>query len=107
MTQKASKKNWLRLLSNRYILLSVAFVVWMVFFDTNSWMIHRELNQEIEVLEQRKQQFQKDIQADADFVENMKDTFEMERYARSHYYLKKDNETIFLIEETDSSQTNQ
>ncbi len=107
MTKKISYKNWLNLLSNRYIILSMAFVVWMIFFDTNSWMIHRELNQEIEVLEQRKNQFEQDIQSDADFVTKMKDTFEMESYARSHYYMKKDNETIFLIEEADSSQIKQ
>ena len=36
----------------------------------------------------------------------MQDTFEMERYARSQYYLKKENETIFLIEEADSTHNN-
>lgn len=104
MNNNDSTKTWFSLLSNRYILLSIAFVVWMVFFDTNSWLIHRELNEEIEVLQQRKSQFEQDIKKDKDFVQQMQDTFEMERYARSQYYLKKENETIFLIEEADSTQ---
>ena len=104
--KKMKSNTWLSILSNRYVLLSVAFVVWMVFFDTNSWLIHRELDEEIEVLEQRKSQFEQDIKKDSDFVTQMQDTFEMERYARSQYYLKKENETIFLIEEADSTQNN-
>ncbi|NBT87474.1 MAG: septum formation initiator family protein [Flavobacteriaceae bacterium] len=104
--KKMKSNTWLSILSNRYVLLSVAFVVWMVFFDTNSWLIHRELDEEIEVLEQRKSQFEQDIKKDNDFVTQMQDTFEMERYARSQYYLKKENETIFLIEEADSTQNN-
>ncbi len=104
--KKMKSNTWLSILSNRYVLLSVAFVVWMVFFDTNSWLIHRELDEEIEVLEQRKSQFEQDIKKDNDFVTQMQDSFEMERYARSQYYLKKENETIFLIEEADSTQNN-
>ena len=104
--KKMKSNTWLSILSNRYVLLSVAFVVWMVFFDTNSWLIHRELDEEIEVLAQRKSQFEQDIKKDNDFVTQMQDTFEMERYARSQYYLKKENETIFLIEEADSTQNN-
>jgi cell division protein DivIC len=104
LNKNNATKTWFSLLSNRYILLSIAFVVWMIFFDTNSWLIHRELNEEIEVLQQRKSQFEQDIKKDNDFVQQMQDTFEMERYARSQYYLKKENETIFLIEEADSTQ---
>jgi cell division protein DivIC len=107
LNKNKSTKTWFSLLSNRYILLSIAFVVWMIFFDTNSWLIHRELNEEIEVLQQRKSQFEQDIKKDKDFVQQMQDTFEMERYARSQYYLKKENETIFLIEEADSTQNSQ
>jgi cell division protein FtsB len=106
LSKNNSAKTWFSILSNRYVLLSTAFVVWMVFFDTNSWLIHRELDEEIEVLQQRKSQFEQDIKKDDDFVSGMQDTFEMERYARSQYYLKKENETIFLIEEADSTQNN-
>ena len=106
MSKNNTTKTWFSILSNRYVLLSIAFVVWMIFFDTNSWLIHKELDEEIDVLEQRKSQFEQDIKKDHDFVTQMQDTFEMERYARSQYYLKKKVETIFLIEEADSTKNN-
>ena len=68
---KIKSKTWFTVLSNRYVLLSVAFVVWMIFFDTNSWLIHRELDEEIEVLEQRKNQFEQDIKKDNDILKKL------------------------------------
>ena len=61
MSKNNTTKTWFSILSNRYVLLSIAFVVWMIFFDTNSWLIHKELDEEIDVLEQRKSQFEQDI----------------------------------------------
>ena len=104
MAKKTSSKPWLKYLSNRYFLITLAFVVWMFFFDTNSYGIHKELNDEIEILEQRKAQYQKDIDKDKTFIEQMADTTEMENYARAQYYLKKENETIYIIDHQDSLQ---
>ena len=54
--------------------------------------------------EQRKAQYQKDIDKDKTFIEQMADTTEMENYARAQYYLKKENETIYIIDHQDSLQ---
>ena len=37
----------------------------------------------------------------------MSDSFELEKYARERYYLKKENETIYIIEDPDSTNTDQ
>ena len=37
------KKRWFSILTNIYILILTVFVVWMIFFDTNSLLIHMEL----------------------------------------------------------------
>jgi len=103
MTRKTSANPWLKFLSNRYVLITLAFVIWMFFFDTNSYSIHKELNDEIDVLEQRKSQYQEYIAKDKAFIEQMSDTTEMEKYARSKYYLKKENETIYIIDHQDST----
>ena len=52
MTLKDIKENKVfRIISNKYVIILVLFVVWMGFFDENSYMNHRELNQEIDKLE--------------------------------------------------------
>jgi len=95
-------KRWVRILSNTYILILIFFIVWMFFFDTNSYFIHRELNEDIESLENTKELYQDEIRKDREFIEKMSDSNEMEKYAREKYYLKKDNEDIYIIQNADS-----
>ena len=37
----------------KYLIISVAFLIWMTFLDTNSLLIHAELNREIKKLKKR------------------------------------------------------
>lgn len=95
-------KKWVRFVSNKYVLILVFFGVWMLFFDTNSYFIHKELNEDIKVLEQKKEEYQKEINKDKVFILKMEDSNEMEKYAREKYYLKKENEDIYIIQYEDS-----
>lgn len=84
----------------------ILFLVWMVFFDTNSYLIHRELNKEIDGLKDNTEFYQEQINLDKSFIEKMDDNEEMEKFARERYYLKKENEDIYIIEHEDSIQKN-
>lgn len=94
------------MISNKYLLILILFIVWMVFFDTNSFFIHNELNSEIKTLEESKEFYRDEINQDKSFIENMKDSSEQEKFAREKYYMKKDNEDIFIIEHQDSLKNN-
>jgi len=98
------KNKWVRIFSNKYLLIIILFAIWMTFFDTNSYFIHNELNTSIESLEEMKDIYKKEIENDKFFIEKMKDSNELEKFAREKYYLKKDNEDIYLIENLDSLQ---
>ena len=78
--------------------------MWMFFFDTNSYFIHKELNDDIEALEDNKEFYENEIQKDKVFLDKMKDSNEIEKYARQKYYLKKEGEDIFIIQNEDSLQ---
>ena len=95
-------KKWVRIISNKYLLILILFFVWMFFFDTNSFFIHQELNDDINKLENNKKVYQEEIKNDKVFIDKMKDSNEIEKFAREKYYLKKDDEDIFIIEHEDS-----
>ncbi len=97
-------KQWYKIVSNKFVLLTVLFVIWMFFFDTNSYFIHHELNKEIKTLEKNKEFYKNKIKNDKIFLTKMKDSEELEKYAREQYFLKKDNEDIYIIENQDSIQ---
>ncbi len=99
------QKKWFRVLGNKYILILLIFTVWMFFFDTNSWFIHKELNDEIEKLEGNRAYFKEEIKADREQINKLKDSLELERFAREEYFMKRDKEEIFIIEYEDSLKT--
>lgn len=100
--KEIKNKKWVKIASNKYLLIVILFLVWMFFFDTNSFLIHQELNGDIKKLENNKKVYQDEIKNDKLFIEKMKDSNEIEKFAREKYYLKKENEDIYLIEHEDS-----
>ncbi|MDN3723808.1 septum formation initiator family protein [Aequorivita sp. SDUM287046] len=99
---KFRNKKWVRFLSNKYVLILLLFLTWMVFFDTNSVLIHSELESEIDALEDNAEFYKKEIEQDKSFIQKMEDSNQMEKFAREKYYLKKENEDIYIIEHEDS-----
>ncbi|MCM4151397.1 septum formation initiator family protein [Arenibacter sp. N53] len=99
------KKKWFGLVTNMYVLVLTVFVVWMVFFDTNSLLIHWELKKQINNLEKQKDFLHEEIARDKKIIEKLSDPEELEKFAREHYYLKRKNEEIYLIEYEDSLKT--
>jgi|SRR5690554_761364 cell division protein DivIC len=104
MLKRIRNNRLFKWLSNRYVIVLLAFAVWMLFFDANSFLVHRELNKEIKELEKNQSYFNEEISTDNKFLENLKDTAHIEKYAREKYYFKKENEDIFIIEFEDSIQ---
>jgi len=93
---------FVRFVSNKYVLILVVFIIWMLFFDANSYLTHHELDSEINALEDNAEFYQKEIENDKAFIRKMEDKEEMEKFAREKYFLKKENEDIYIIENQDS-----
>ena len=66
--------------------------------DTNSILIHAELNREIKKLKKRKDALTDEIIKDQDLINKLENIDSLEHYGREKYNLKKQNEDIFLIE---------
>tara|TARA_Y100000385_G_scaffold36759_1_gene34317 strand:+ start:619 stop:951 length:333 start_codon:yes stop_codon:yes gene_type:complete len=105
LISKIKNNKWIRIIGNKYLIITVFFVFWMLFFDTNSFLIHKELNDDIKKLEKNKKAYLEEIINDKIFIDKMKDSAEIEKFAREQYYLKKENEEIYLIEHEDSVKT--
>ncbi len=96
------KRKWFRLATNIYVLVLTVFVIWMVFFDTNSLLIHLELRRDIRNLEKQRDYLKEEIAKDKKMIQKLSDGHELEKFAREKYFLKKKDEEIYLIEYEDS-----
>jgi cell division protein FtsB len=74
----------------------------MLFFDSNSWFIHNELNNDIEKLEEEKEYYQNEIKKDNKEIKKLSTEEGLEKFGRETYNMKKEGEEIYLIEYEDS-----
>ncbi len=97
--------SWFKLGTNIYVLVSVFFIVWMMFFDTNSFRILWSLESKINDLEEQKKELIRQIDEDRLTIQKLSDSTELEKFGREQYYLKKADEDIFIVEFRDSIKT--
>lgn len=91
---------WLNILFNRYTIISLCFIVWMIFFDQNSFFTHLELDKQIDNLEKDEVYFEENLRNEEEKLKVLTENpAEIERIAREKFYLKKDNEDIFIIQQ--------
>ena len=99
------ESQWFKIGTNIYVLVSAFFIIWMLFFDTNSFRILWSLESKIDDLERQKEEYISKIQDDSIIIEKLSDSTELEKFGRENYYLKKADEDIFIIEFRDSLDT--
>ena len=87
-----------KILTNIFVLIFIPFLVWMLFVDENSYLVHRKFNKEIEDLENTISFYRMKIAEDKVTINKLSDSLQLERFAREQYLMKKDNEDIYIIE---------
>lgn len=98
--EPGKSSRWYKIFLNKYLIVGVFFLVWMVFFDQNSYFIHKELDNEIKKLNRDKNYYQEKLVKETIQINRMRrDSNEIERIAREKHYLKKENEDVFIVEE--------
>jgi len=95
----------LKYLKNIFVIILVVFAIWMLFIDSNSLMIHHELNEDISDLDDEKEYYNKEIEKDKKAIKALSTEEGIEKLAREKYYMKKENEDIYIIEYQDSLKT--
>jgi cell division protein FtsB len=102
MTTNKNTTKFLSILKKPFVLILLIFLIWMLFFDANSYLIHRELNKEINELEKEKNYYIREMEADKKIIKQLSTDDGIEKLAREKYYMKKENEDIYIIEYEDS-----
>ena len=87
-----------KLFSNIYILITTVFLIWILFIDSNSVVVNIKLKSQINDLENKINQLQKEIEIDKKLIATLKNLDSLEKYGREKHFMKKQNEEIFIIE---------
>lgn len=94
-------KKILHFFINKYFLTTLAFVIWLVFFDSNNILNRLKVRDKLNDLKKEKKFYLDEIKHDSILTRKLlSDSVEIERYARERYLMKKDNEDVYLIIDT-------
>ncbi len=89
---------FLKYINNRYFYTGLAFIIWMAFFDSDNFREQMRLSNKIDRLDQQKHFYRTEIQKNKSSLNALKyDTTQLEKYAREKYFMKKDNEDIYVV----------
>ena len=93
-------KKFTKILFNKYLIVFTAYTVFVTFFDQHS-LVHRwQTHQKISEMEKEMKYYEDEIKTDKLKRYELQSSNEnLEKFAREHYYMKKENEDIFIIKE--------
>lgn len=90
----------LHIFKNKFVLASILFVGWMLFFDHNNLFLHLQYRAELNDLKERKKYYKDQIEKTKNDIDLIKtNPLWMEKVAREQYLMKRDNEDVFLVRE--------
>jgi len=94
-----------KIFSNKFLLAILVFSIWVGFFDPK----------DIGVIYSKEEKLKNLQQSESILIKNIKDTKEelvqlksnagtIEKYAREKYYMKKDNEEVFIVDNQNTAE---
>jgi len=92
-----------KFLTNRFVIAIIIFLVWVAFIDDNSLLYLNKLDKKIGELQTKKAFYQKEIKVQKQTLKDLNDDEKLQKYAREKLLMKKEGETIYLIDEPDNN----
>ncbi len=85
-------------MGNKYVIVTMGFLIWLLFLDANSYLTQKELNQSIDDLEEDIKFYQKESNKDNAILQKLHKSGTYEKIAREKYHMKKANEDVYIIQ---------
>lgn len=86
-------------LKDKYVIVILFTVVWMIFFDRHDIISQFQARMKLKEMRKDKEYFRQKIdEVKKERDELMQNPQTMEKFAREKYFMKKDNEDIFILD---------
>ena len=88
---------------NKYLLALVVFAVIILFLDHNNLFEQLDRKQELKELQAKKKYYEQEIEkSKKELADLSNNPAALEKYAREKFYMKRDNEDLFIVQNADS-----
>jgi cell division protein DivIC len=91
-------RKFLRVLLNRYVITSLAFAVFIIFFDNYSLIRQYKLQKQLTALHEMQQHYRVQIDKNRKEINELVTNREtLEEFAREEYLMKRDSEVVYVV----------
>src|SRR5690606_37894100 len=98
-------ERFIAIIRNKYIIASVAFLVWMLFFDRHDFATQYGYYSQLKGLQAEKAFYTEEIERVTTTLHNLNNNpQELQRLAREKYKMKKENEDVFVVIEREATE---
>lgn len=82
-----------------WVIITIAFLLIINVFSKNTVLEAMAIRRRIKVMQKEQQYYRERSKEDSTFLENLKQDWFLEKYARETFYMKGRGEEIYLLEE--------
>ncbi|NQX92222.1 MAG: septum formation initiator family protein [Flavobacteriales bacterium] len=94
------KINWKKWVQNKYVVASLAFLIWITFINDIDLLFIMKSKAELQELETQLEYYEDQNRIVAEDLNELTSNDNMlEKFARENYFMKKPNEDIFVVKE--------
>ncbi|WP_185869133.1 FtsB family cell division protein [Blattabacterium cuenoti] len=87
-----------KFLKKKYFWISFFFLIWMCFFDSNSFILHYKFEKNIKEMILDRDYLKKKILLEENQLKKLTmDPKYLEKLARERFYMKKEDEDLFVV----------
>ncbi|RFM25936.1 FtsB family cell division protein [Deminuibacter soli] len=92
-------RGFISIVKNKYLLAITLFAILMLFFDHNDIFTQLERKKQLKALQTSKQFYLDEIEKTKKQLADLQNNpAALEKYARENFYMKRDNEDVYLVE---------
>ena len=96
---RIKNSKWFKILKNKYLLVTLFFVVWVFFFDTNNLLRWYSDMRDVAAQERQKAYYKEAIrETDEQLKELSSNRDSLEKIAREQYHFHEPDEDLFIID---------
>jgi len=99
-------KKVLKVVTNKYFIVSLAFVLWTLFFDQNDWFSLQQRQKELNGVKDNIKYLNTEItRMNTERTNLLTNAQKLEQYARENYRMKHEGEDVYVVEEAPENTT--
>ena len=98
MWQRFKESGLFRIIKNKYLLVTVAFFAWVIFFDSNSIIEWSSIRSNINRQEKEKTYYKQEIKSAEEKLQELSSNKDsLEKFAREQFYFHEDDEDLYIV----------